>query len=288
MLRKNESTTTDYNCMERWFSQEELFIEHVLSANDVIDVWALWCTLLRIPYEGDFGTRKHAWDESTFFGNVNSLHSTHHCPRKNPVILRVTRAFDGPFYPHISRRYLWPFTKTFYWKNALSLGDLAKPGVSSRGWQIFDIIYAYKHPKIAVQGNIGKELLGSLGYIKSIHFSHIGRFWSQTTKNPKKKSTLIWLPSPYFAAQKASFPNLIIWNPRTSMSFWRWTHSGDLCKPRFPTPGSLELSSLKLTANAPENTRGPKRKFIFQPSIFRGHVSFREGKLIFGRIPILV
>ena len=56
-LRKNESTTTDYNCKERWFSREELFIEHGLSANDVIDVWALWCTLLRIPYEGDFGTR---------------------------------------------------------------------------------------------------------------------------------------------------------------------------------------------------------------------------------------
>ncbi len=30
---------------------------------------------------------------------------------------------------------------------------------------------------------------------------------------------------------------------------------------------------------APENRQGPKRKLRFQPSIFRGYVSFREGKL---------
>ena len=38
------------------------------------------------------------------------------------------------------------------------------------------------------------------------------------------------------------------------------------------------ILSLKLTANAPENRPGPKRKFIFQPSIFRGElaVSLRE------------
>ena len=30
-------------------------------------------------------------------------------------------------------------------------------------------------------------------------------------------------------------------------------------------------------AVAPENKQGPKRKVIFQPSIFRGYVSFREG-----------
>ena len=28
---------------------------------------------------------------------------------------------------------------------------------------------------------------------------------------------------------------------------------------------------------APENRPGPKRKLVFQPSIFRGYVSFREG-----------
>ena len=37
------------------------------------------------------------------------------------------------------------------------------------------------------------------------------------------------------------------------------------------------LPSLKLTANAPENRPGPKRKVVFQPSIFRCYVSFREG-----------
>ena len=39
---------------------------------------------------------------------------------------------------------------------------------------------------------------------------------------------------------------------------------------------SERLHSLKLTANAPENRPGPKRKRIFQPSIFRFYVSFRE------------
>ena len=37
------------------------------------------------------------------------------------------------------------------------------------------------------------------------------------------------------------------------------------------------LPSLKLTAKAPENRPGPKRKFLFQPSIFRGYVKLREG-----------
>ena len=38
------------------------------------------------------------------------------------------------------------------------------------------------------------------------------------------------------------------------------------------------IHSLKLTNIAPENRPGPKRKLIFQPSIFRGgNVSFREG-----------
>ena len=41
--------------------------------------------------------------------------------------------------------------------------------------------------------------------------------------------------------------------------------------------------NLKLTANAPENGPGPKRKLIFQPSIFKGKLalSFREGFLLF-------
>jgi len=44
---------------------------------------------------------------------------------------------------------------------------------------------------------------------------------------------------------------------------------------------SPHLGSLKLTAKAPQNRLGPKRKgdFVFQPWIFRGKlaVSFREG-----------
>ena len=40
-----------------------------------------------------------------------------------------------------------------------------------------------------------------------------------------------------------------------------------------------EIHSLKLTAKAPENGLGPKRTRLFQPSIFRGYVSFREGKM---------
>ena len=36
------------------------------------------------------------------------------------------------------------------------------------------------------------------------------------------------------------------------------------------------LPSLKLTAKASENRPGPKRKLVFQPSIFQVNVSFRE------------
>ena len=38
------------------------------------------------------------------------------------------------------------------------------------------------------------------------------------------------------------------------------------------------IRSLKLTAKAPARLRHPKRKFIFQPLIFRCYVSFREGR----------
>ena len=44
------------------------------------------------------------------------------------------------------------------------------------------------------------------------------------------------------------------------------------------TPKILEKIQ-KLTANAPENRPGPKRKLVFQSSIFRVYVSFREGKI---------
>ena len=37
------------------------------------------------------------------------------------------------------------------------------------------------------------------------------------------------------------------------------------------------IHSLKLTAKAPENRPGPNRKVVFQPSIFRCYLSFREG-----------
>jgi len=37
------------------------------------------------------------------------------------------------------------------------------------------------------------------------------------------------------------------------------------------------MHSLKLTAKAPENRPGPKRKPVFRPFIFRCYVSFREG-----------
>ena len=43
--------------------------------------------------------------------------------------------------------------------------------------------------------------------------------------------------------------------------------------------GADGLPFLKLTAKAPENRPGPKRKLAFQPSIFRGYVSFRECKV---------
>ena len=55
--------------------------------------------------------------------------------------------------------------------------------------------------------------------------------------------------------------------------------------PKHPSPAETGTShwhqlnllpSLKLTANAPENRPGPKRKFISQPSIFRGELLFRE------------
>ena len=38
------------------------------------------------------------------------------------------------------------------------------------------------------------------------------------------------------------------------------------------------IPSLKLTAKAPENRPKPNRKVVFQPFIFRGYVSSREGK----------
>ena len=44
--------------------------------------------------------------------------------------------------------------------------------------------------------------------------------------------------------------------------------------------GRIDVTqNLKLTeGKAPENRPGPNRKVVFQPSIFRGYVSFREGK----------
>ena len=39
----------------------------------------------------------------------------------------------------------------------------------------------------------------------------------------------------------------------------------------------IQIHSLKLTANAPENRPSEKETIVFQPSIFRCYVSFREG-----------
>ena len=60
----------------------------------------------------------------------------------------------------------------------------------------------------------------------------------------------------------------------------RWTRNKNYSRATWrgssPHPGSL-----KLTAKAPQNRLGPKRKgdFVFQPRIFRGKlaVSFRDG-----------
>ena len=48
------------------------------------------------------------------------------------------------------------------------------------------------------------------------------------------------------------------------------------------------VASLKLTAKAPENRPGPKRKLVLQPSIFRCKlaVSFREGSIFFGQVSL--
>ena len=43
---------------------------------------------------------------------------------------------------------------------------------------------------------------------------------------------------------------------------------------------SLMLGTLPETNMAPEDRPGPKRKLIFQPSIFRCYFSFREGSLV--------
>ena len=45
----------------------------------------------------------------------------------------------------------------------------------------------------------------------------------------------------------------------------------------FTADGWLLKEGYTLTAKAPENRPGPKRKLVFQPSIFRCYVSFREG-----------
>ena len=39
-------------------------------------------------------------------------------------------------------------------------------------------------------------------------------------------------------------------------------------------------NTLPETNIAPDNGLGPKRKIMFQPSIFRGYVSFREGNFL--------
>jgi len=39
----------------------------------------------------------------------------------------------------------------------------------------------------------------------------------------------------------------------------------------------MKSHSLKLKTKAPRNFTGPKRRVVFQPSMFRGYVSFREG-----------
>ena len=46
-----------------------------------------------------------------------------------------------------------------------------------------------------------------------------------------------------------------------------------------------DLPSLKLTASSPLKIGlDPNRKVVFQPSIFRGYVSFREGSLIMSHV----
>ena len=41
----------------------------------------------------------------------------------------------------------------------------------------------------------------------------------------------------------------------------------------------MKIPSLKLTANAPENRSPQKERIVFQPSIFRCYVSFRESNI---------
>ncbi len=55
------------------------------------------------------------------------------------------------------------------------------------------------------------------------------------------------------------------------------TQSASLPKKETPHEKSQDLPSLKLTAKTHKNRPKPNRNVVFQPSIFRDYVSFREG-----------
>ena len=56
-----------------------------------------------------------------------------------------------------------------------------------------------------------------------------------------------------------------------------WQETGGKTRDARRFPPKNELPSLKLTAKAPENSPSQKETIVFQSSIFRCYVSFREG-----------
>ena len=62
--------------------------------------------------------------------------------------------------------------------------------------------------------------------------------------------------------------SLGLWAPFTNLPF-------GICGIYF----DLKVPSLKLTAKATESRSSKTRKFIFQPLIFKGYVSFRDGSM---------
>ncbi len=114
--------------------------------------------------------------------------------------------------------------------------------------------------------------------------------WLIIVPNPIK--WMIWGAHPYFWKH----PNLERNNvrklctsavsavPNIRVVWWLKWHALfspiQRARPKSHDRFQLQLPSLKLTAKAPENRPKPNRKVVFQPSIFRGYVSFREGNLI--------
>ena len=154
------------------------------------------------------------------------------------------------------------------WQNEGAIGKISSEEVSTNGFGRMILLR-----KGVLEGR--NSSMPSIFWVKNCLHGWIYHGWTGEGEKERKPS--------------AGVSGVLTWGGKGNDRFGDLSRADEICPENrkcwyvlpFGCGNLIRLVAIPETNSSTLKTGHPKRKFLFQPLVFRGHVSFREGRTIF-------